>query len=157
MFQTLLYACSTKSPQGHHFRCNKNIVCKISHASYILDIKFVTISHVCMNIRLNNNAYVHTNNSRHHHHSFSIYAITNKITITQHICIHRQYHNQLTYMYSRTISQSINIDVFTNNITSLYTNIIPSLTVHVKEKILHTKINIIFNTYQSFTYLHIII
>jgi len=31
------------------------------------------------------------------------------------------------------------------------------LTIQVKEKIHHTMINIIFNTYQSFTYLHIII
>jgi len=124
-----------------------------------------------------NNAYVHTNNSSHHHHSFSIYAITN----TRHICSHRHYHNQSTYMYSPTILQPNNIYVFTNDITinqhicihqqyhnqSSYmyspttsqsiNNIILFLTIQINEKILHTKIIIIFNTYQSFTYHHIII
>jgi len=76
--------------------------------------------------------------------SLSIYAFTDNITSNQHICIHQQYHNQSTYMYSPITSQSIN-------------NIILFLTIQIKEKILHTKINIIFNTYQSFTYLHIII
>ena len=102
------------SPTRSSPRCNKNIVCKISHPSYNLDIKSVTISHVCMNIWLNKNAYVHTNNSPHHHLSFSIDAITNKITNTRHIWIHREYHNQLPYMYSPSISQSINIYVFAN-------------------------------------------
>jgi len=60
------------------------------------------------------NAYVHTNNSPHHHHSLNIYAISNKITNTRHICSHRQYHNQLPYMYSPSISQSINTYVFAN-------------------------------------------
>jgi len=76
--------------------------------------------------------------------SLNIYAFTDNITINQHICIHQQYHNQSTYMYLPTKSQSIN-------------NIILFLTIQIKEKIIHTKINIIFNTYQSFTYLHIII
>ncbi|RHN53090.1 hypothetical protein MtrunA17_Chr6g0487671 [Medicago truncatula] len=31
-----IHACGTKSPQGRHLRCNKNIVCKISHPSYII-------------------------------------------------------------------------------------------------------------------------
>jgi len=50
------------------------------------------------------------------------------------------------YMHSPTISTSLQIN-----------NSIQLLTVQVKEKIHHTVINIIFNTYQSFTYLHIII
>jgi len=46
--------------------------------------------------------------------TLNIYAFTNNITINQHICIHQPYHNHSTYMYSPTISQSINIHVFTN-------------------------------------------
>jgi len=113
------------------------------------------------------NAYVHSNNSPHHHHSLSIYAITN----TRHICSHRQYHNQSTYMYSPTILQPNNIFVFTNHITinqhicihQQYHNqstymYSPTSIYHIiqqhhiishnssEEKIHYTKINIIFNT-----------
>jgi len=82
----------------------QNIVCKISHPSYILDIKSLTIIHVCMNIWLNNNAYVHK-------------QFTTSSPFICHICNHQQNHHHLTYMHSPTISQSINIYVFTNDIT----------------------------------------
>jgi len=133
------------SPTRLSPRCNKHIGCKISHPSYIMDIKFVTISHVCMSIWL---VTMHMFIQTIHHiitiHlaymqsptkllSLSIYAFTDNITINQHICIHQQYHNQSTCMYSPTTSQSIN-------------NIILFLTIQIKEKIHHIKINIIFDT-----------
>jgi len=93
--------------------------------------------------------------SPHHHHSFNIYAITN----IRHICSHRQYRNQSTYMYSPTILQPINIYVFTNHITTnqhicihqhRFYHIIQQHHIishkSSEEKIHHTKINIIFNT-----------
>jgi hypothetical protein len=86
------------------------------------------------------------------------------------MCIHLQYHNQLTHMYSPTISQTINIYVFTNNITiNQHISIHQHRLYHIiqqhhtishnssEEKIHHAMINIMFNTWQSFTYLHIII
>ena len=113
MFQTLLDACGTKSPKGRHLRCNKNIVCKISHLFYILDIN-IRHHQSCMHEHMTRlNAYVHTNNSPHHHQSFSIYAFTN----TCHICNHQQHSQFNQYMYSPTTSQSINIYAFTNNIS----------------------------------------
>ena len=123
MFSTLLDACGTKSPKGRHLRGNKNIVCKISHPSYILDIN-IRHHQSCMHEHMTRlNAYVHTNNSPHHHQSFSIYAFTNTCHICNHqqhsqfnqyICIHQQHLNQSTYMHSPTTSQSINIYAFTN-------------------------------------------
>ena len=53
------------------------------------------------------------------------------------------------------LNNTFNIHAFTNNI-----NIITNqqlLTIQVKEKIHHTMINMIFNTYQSFRFLHIMI
>ncbi|RHN73753.1 hypothetical protein MtrunA17_Chr2g0301961 [Medicago truncatula] len=39
-----IYACGIKSPQGRHLRCNKNIVRKISHPSYIIsEVKSSTL------------------------------------------------------------------------------------------------------------------
>jgi len=96
-------------------------------------LKSITISHVCMNIWLNNNAYVHTNNSPHHHH-------------------------YLAYMHSPTLSPSINTYAFTNiDYIISFNNFIQFLTIQVKEKIYHAMINFIFNIYQPFKHLHIII
>ena len=102
--------------------------------------------------------------------TLEIYSVTDNITINQHICIHQPYYNQTTYMYSPTISQSINIYVFTHNITiNQHICIHQHRFYHIiqqhhiishnssEEKIHHTKISIIFNTQQSFTYLYIII
>ena len=51
------------------------------------------------------NAYVHTNNSPHHHQSFSIYAFTNNSPSLD------------IYAITNNIHNSINIYVFTNNIS----------------------------------------
>ena len=145
MFQTLLDACGIKSPQGRHLRCNKNIVCKISHPSYILDIN-IRHHQSCMHEHMTrHNAYVHTNNSPHHHQSFSIYVFTNNSPSLD------------IYAIANNIHNSINIYVFTNNISinqhicihqyQLLTQFnIQLLIIQVKKKIHHLMINIIFNT-----------
>jgi hypothetical protein len=80
------------------------------------------------------------------------------------------YNHHLTYMHSPKISQSINIYVFTINITINQHICIHQHRLHHiiqqhhtnshhsnKEEILHTKIDITFNTSQSFIRLYVII
>jgi len=133
------YHSSTRSSP----RCNKHIVCKISHLSYILDIKSVTISHQCMNIWLD---AVHMFTQTIHHfitiHLAYMYSPTNHHHLT-YIQSPTTFTIQLTYMYSPTTSQSINIYVFTTIAQSIN---IQFLTFQVKEKIHHIRINIIFDT-----------
>jgi len=67
---------------------------------------------LCMHEYMTQHQYIYSTT-----HSPTPLDIISYITFNLHTCIHRQYHSQLTYMYSPTISQSINIYVFTNNIT----------------------------------------
>jgi len=91
--------------RSRHLRCNKNIVCKISHPSYILDIN-ICHHQSCMHEHMTrHNAYFHANNSPHHHQSFNIYVFTNNSPSLDIYAINDNIHN------------SINIYVFTNNIS----------------------------------------
>ena len=68
------------------------------------------------------------------------------------------YHLHFANMHSPTISPSFNIYALINiNYIIQLNNSIQFLKIQVKEKIHHTMINIVFNTYQSFIHLHIII
>ena len=99
------FRCMRYQITSRYLRCNKNIVRKISHLSYILDINIRHHQSYMHEHMTRLNAYVHTNNSPYHHQSFSIYAFTNNSPSLD------------IYAFTNNIHNSINIYVFTNNIS----------------------------------------